>query len=359
MWDYAAVLPVDDAKHIVSLGEGGTPLIEASAAGGCRLFWKNEARNPTGSQKDRAISVSLSKAKEVEAARVILASTGSSGLACAAYSAHAGIPCVILVPEGTPSERSIVMEFHGATVLEVPGPFTETVRILDLVAGDPSWYPAQTNRRTNPYQAEGARTIAYEILQQLGRVPDWLVVPVGGGGTLSGIHRGFRDLKQLGLIDRLPRFAAVQPTGFNTVEQALARGLTSDADVADIALDASRQTVMNNLRAGRKSDHADVVAAVAATNGVALAVTDEDALEWQKQLAAREGIFCEPSSAAAAAGVAMLRASGTIQPDDTVVAIITGSGARQMEVLRASRRVKLPANADREALERAAMVNKP
>ncbi len=353
MWDYAPVLPISDAKHIVTLGEGATPFIEAATESACRLFWKNEARNPTGSQKDRAISVSLSKAKEAGASRVILASTGSSGLACAAYSARAGLDCVVLVPEGTPPERSIVMECFGAVVIEVPGPFKETARILDLLESDPSWYLASTNRRTNPYQAEGVRTIAFEILNQLGRAPDWLVVPVGGGGTLSGIYRGFRDLRGLGMIDSVPRFAAVQPAGWNTVEQALARGLRGEAALAVIPIDTSRDTVMNNLKSGLRSDIADVIAAVEATNGTALAVPDEDALAWQARLAATEGIFSEPSGAAAAAAVASLVGRGVVKGSETVVAVITGSGFRQLGVLPESRRITLSANAAPDALERA------
>jgi threonine synthase len=353
MWDYARVLPITEPKHIVTLGEGATPLLEAAATEEHRLYWKNETCNPTGSQKDRAISVSLSKGKEAGASRVILASTGSSGLACAAYSARAGLACVVLVPEGTPPERSIVMELFGAIVVEVPGPFKETARLLDLLQNDPSWYLASTNRRTNPYQAEGVRTIAFEIVNQLGRAPDWLVVPVGGGGTLSGIYRGFCDLRALGLIEKMPRFAAVQPAGLNTVEQALARGIHREADLADIPFDTTRDTVMNNLKSGRRSDIADVVAAVQATNGVALAVTDEDALDWQGRLARAEGIFSEPSGAAAAAAVASLISNGIVKGAEAVVAVITGSGFRQMAVLPESRRVMLPAHADPDALERA------
>jgi threonine synthase len=207
LWNYAHVLPVRDTTKIVSMGEGGTPLVAAAAERGCQLSYKLENLNPTGSQKDRAVSVAISKAREIGASRVLTASTGSSGLSCAAYCARAGIACVVLVPENTPASRVAAMALIGAHVVEVEGDFSETYRLVDRLAAEPGWYLAATNRRSNPYQAEGGKTIAYEIVAQLGAVPDWVVAPVGGGGTLSATWRGFRDLHERGLIDRLPRLA--------------------------------------------------------------------------------------------------------------------------------------------------------
>lgn len=332
LWDYAPLLPVRDARHRVSLGEGATPLLRARSAPDRAVWLKNEAANPTGSQKDRAVSVALSKARELGLRRAITASTGSSGLACAAYSARAGLDCIVLVPEGTPPERLVPMAAHGATLVEVAGGFRETARLIEAVDADPSWYKASTNRRTNPFQADGTRTIAFEIVAQLGGVPDWVVVPVGGGGTLAGLWRGFRELLDWHAIATLPRMAAVQPAGLDSVRVSLAEGRRTEAEIA-AAIEGDRPTVMLNLKAGRRSDLADVVAAVVESSGTALAVTDAEALDWQARLARTDGILAEPSAVAGLAALERLAADGTIGPADRVVVLVTGSGLRQPGIL--------------------------
>jgi threonine synthase len=181
-----------------------------------------EAQNPTGSQKDRALALAVAKARELRRQRIVIASTGSAGLACAAYSARGGLPCVVLVPAGTPLERLLPMQALGAAVVEVQGTFRDIERLLDRLRGT-SWYDATTKRVANPYQMEAPKTIAYEIVDELGRAPDWIVVPVGGGATLHGIWQGFEDLRQLGRIVQIPQLAAVQPARFNTLEVALAK----------------------------------------------------------------------------------------------------------------------------------------
>lgn len=352
MWDYAHLLPLGDAANIVTLGEGATPLLAARQDRGCRLFWKNEARNPTGSQKDRALSLAVSKAKEFKIPRVIIASTGSAGLACSAYCARAGIPCLILVPQGTPAERLVPMQVLGARIVEMQGTFVQIERLLHALEGIPTWYDVTTKRAANSFQAEAPKVIAYEVVAQLGRAPDWVVVPVGGGATLFGIWRGFHDLRALRRIPQVPRMVAVQPARFNTLEVALQSGLTTQADLESIAMDESVETVSRNLKHGVPPDGADALRAVRESGGTALSVIDEDALAWQQRLGAEEGVFCEPSSAVAGAAAATLVKAGTVRSTETVVAVITGSGLREVGSLPVPSLIRLrpdavPADLDR------------
>ena len=327
LWDYAHVLPVRDPASIVSMGEGGTPLVRAAAVPGGTLSYKLENLNPTGSQKDRAVSVAISKARELGAARVLTASTGSSGLACAAYCARAGLVCVVLVPEGTPPSRIAAMTLLGAQVVEVEGDFSETYRLVDRLAAEPGWYLAATNRRSNPYQGEGGKTIAYEIVTQAGGVPDWVVAPVGGGGTVSATWRGFCDLHERGVIDRLPRLAGAYAARVDRFGRACEAGARTDEALAVLAA-ANGDTVMYNLKSGRRSDLADAVAAVRDSGGTAVAIDEDDALLWQRRLAAEEGLVVEPSAAAAASGAHILMERGVIARGARVVVIVSGSGFR-------------------------------
>jgi len=352
MWDYVDLLPLGDPANIVTLGEGATPLLAARQDRGCRLFWKNEARNPTGSQKDRALSLAVSKAKEFKVPRVIIASTGSAGLACAAYCARAGIPCMILVPQGTPAERLVPMQVLGARIVEMQGTFVQIEQLLHSLEDLPTWYDATTKRAANPFQAEAPKTVAYEIVGQFGEAPDWVVVPVGGGATLFGIWRGFLDLQHLGRIARVPRMVAVQPARFNTLEIALQRGLTTQADLETIAMDERVETVARNLKHGVPPDGADALRAVRESGGTALSVIDRDTLAWQQRLGAEEGIFCEPSSAVAGAAAATLVKAGTVRSTETVVAVITGSGLREVGSLPAPSLIRLRPDAGPADLDR-------
>jgi threonine synthase len=330
MWDYRAFLPVADGTHIVSLGEGGTPLLRARNDWGCEVYWKNEAQNPTGSQKDRALSIALTEARALRAERVVIASTGSAGLSCAAYSARAGIPCLILVPQGLPRERVMPMHAFGAVVAEVAGSF-ETIETITARLSE-EWYQASTIRSVNPAQAEAAKTVAFEIVATLGHAPDWVIVPVGGGGTFYGIWRGFRCLLDLEHIDRMPRMVSVQVEAFNTVQRAVERGVT-DEQFHLIAADSAAVTAAINLKHRIPPDLTSVLQALRDSNGLAVSVSEQETLEWQSRLGSEEGIFCERSSAVVAAATAQLIDRTTIGRNDSVVAVITGSGMRDMSAL--------------------------
>ena len=215
IWRFIDLLPLSDPSEIVSLGEGNTPLLPArlSIDLGCELSWKWEGINPTGAQKDRGLAVAIAKGRSFGFASAIIASTGSAGLASAAYAARAGLRHAVLVSRNAPPERVIPMAILGSTIFEVDGTIEDT---LELLAQPPAssvpTRPPPTGAPT-PTKARARRRSAYEIFLQHGSVPDWIVIPVGGGGTLASIWRGFRDLRDLGLIDRMPGSPACnQPT---------------------------------------------------------------------------------------------------------------------------------------------------
>jgi threonine synthase len=350
LWDYGELLPVAAGVEPVTLGEGGTPLVESTRERRVRLHWKNEGANPTGSQKDRAISVAFTQARAIGARRVAVASTGSVGLACAAYAAKARLACMILMPRGTPAERLKPMMAFGATVAAIDTSFERIEKLLHAL--DESWFQASTIAALSPYQAEGPKTIAYEVVAQLGHAPDWFVVPVGGGGTLAGIWRGFQDLARIGRIARLPRMVSVQTATFNALEIALARGLTTMDELAGIAADEALETIARNLKHGVPPDALGALKALRESDGLAVSVGEEAIRDWHLRLAAEEGIFAEPSCAAAPAGIEKLLAAGQIRQGDSVVALVTGSGLREPGALPARAPIQLAASATPDDLDR-------
>lgn len=332
MWDFGDRLPVREARNVVSLGEGMTPLLPARSFPDRSVYWKNEGANPTGSQKDRALSVAISVAREHGFERVVTASTGSVGLACAAYCARAALPCVVLVPKSTPVERLRPIIAFGAKVVLVDTTFEHIEYVLATL--DPlRWYQASTIQRRNCYQSEGPKTIAYEIVLQMGRAPDWLVVPVGGGGTLFGIWKGFDELHRDALIDRMPRLLGVHARSFNFLERVGIVATIDESAVAPLIPDEREATVLRNLKHGFPPDAHSAMRALHATNGRVTSVTDDEALSAQLAFARREGILCEPSAAVVPVAVARAIDQGWIGHGESVVGIVTGSGLREPGVL--------------------------
>jgi threonine synthase len=341
-WDYFERLPLNDRRNIVTLGEGMTPLLAAKHAGRSRIFWKNEAANPTGSQKDRAVSLAISVAVENSFRRIIVASTGSVGVSCAAYCAKAGLPCLVVVPRSTPIERLLPMLAFGAKVLAFPGTFAQIKELLERL--DPArWYQASTVERYNCYQGEGPKTIAFEIFQQLGQIPDWIVVPVGGGGTLHGIWKGFVELAHDGLAEGVPRIVGVQSATFNLLERIGKASSPFNATMKALAPDEAIETICRNLKHGVPPDGENALRAVRSCGGRFISVADADALSWQLRLAREEGLFCEPSSAVTGAAMARLLSDATIKPGETAVGVLTGAGLRETSVLSGLAPIKFAA----------------
>jgi threonine synthase len=332
MWDWADLLPVS-ASDAVSLGEGMTPVVPSRLPFACRVSWKNEARNPTGSQKDRAMSLAISHARLTGAGAVIIGSTGSAGLSCAAYCARAGLPCAVLVPRGTPRERVVPIAFHGAKVIEVDGPFEAIEQVLGQL--DPArWYQASTVAHVNSVQAEASKTIAWEIAHQCAELPEWVVVPIGGGATIHAIWRGLVELRASGRAHRVPRLVGVQAESFDAVYRAFHMGRSSVRELAEAELPpVHATTVMRNLKHRIPPDGDLALGAVRASGGTIVTVSDEVALADQARLAAIDAVFCEPSSAVVVAAIERLTAQGTIAAGDRVVAVVTGSGLRELQAL--------------------------
>jgi threonine synthase len=335
IWRFIDFLPVTDEASIVTLHEGNTPLVPANLAAqtGCNLYWKFEGTNPTGAQKDRGLAVAITKGRSFGFSSVVIASTGSAGLSSAAFAARAGLRHAVLVIRDTPLARVAPMVAVGSTVFEVDGNIEDSLKLLAFAANELGAYETTTYRAANPYQSEGAKTLGYEIFTQLGRVPDWIVIPVGGGGTLGAVWRAFNDLRTIGAIDTLPRIAGVQPADYNGLQVAEERGLTTADELDAIDFDNPPPTILVKLQHTHLPDGPEAIAAIRASGGAVAVATDEEALEAQRRIGAAEGIYAEPSSTVTLTAIERLTKAGAITPDQTVVGVLTGSGHRETHVL--------------------------
>ena len=298
--EYRSYLPVSASTPVVTLHEGGTPLLPAprlSERVGAQVWLKIEGANPTGSFKDRGMTVAISKALEEGAKAVVCGSTGNTSASAAAYAARAGLTCAVLIPEGYIALGKLAQALiHGARVLQILANFDVA---LDIVRQLGNEAPVTVVNSINPYRIEGQKCAAFAILEARGwNVPDWVVLPGGNLGNISAISKGFREALQLGLIDKLPRLALVRAE----------RGVDTTASAIAVGNPKSRK------RASR---------ALERFNGIELCVSDEAILDAKAHIG-REGIGCEPASAASLAGARALRASGDVAPDADVVAILTG-----------------------------------
>jgi threonine synthase len=332
LWAWFDLLPIADRDAIVSLGEGSTPLVpaprHATRLGLGTLLLKDETRNPTGSFKDRMLAVGVSRAKELRKETVAVQSSGNVGAAAAAYAARAGLRSVVFVPRTAPEEKLLQAQMYGADVIRID--HDSAADIFDLLlwaAGEFGWYLVSTAAIYNPFTLEGAKTIAYEIGEQTRfDLPDWVIVPVGGGGAIGSIWRGFRDLQSLGMVHRLPRMVGVQAVGCAPFVQAIDEGWTPEDAL-------TRRWPKIDTVAGAIAD--DVLfdahvalPAVRESEGTAVAVADDETLAMQAALAADEGIFVEPAGATTLAAVGKLIAAGRIRRDERVVCMLTGTGLK-------------------------------
>ena len=358
IWRFIDLLPVEDPAAIVTLAEGGTPLLPARMAGelGCRLWWKYEGMNPTGAQKDRALAVAITKAREFGFSSAIIASTGSAGLSSAAYAARAGLRHAVIVSRDPPPERVIPMAALGSMIFEVDGTIEDTLELLAAARDRYGAYESTTYRRGNPYQSEGVKTLGYEIFLQHGGVPDWIVIPVGGGGTLAALWRGFVDLRDLGLTDRMPKIAGVQPADYNALEIAERDQLTTEDDLKGIPFVDVPPTILVKLAHTFPYDGVEALAAIRDSGGAVVVATDDEALAAQRAIGAAEGIYAEPSSTVTLVAVRRLVAAGRIRPEESVVAVLSGSGHRETHVLAARRELRVERITPEDGLARLAEV---
>ncbi len=337
MWRYRELMPVSEDKNIVTLGEGGTPLIKAKRLAEelrvKNLYLKDETRNPTGSFKDRGMSVAVSMAVEFGYKVTVTASSGNAAAALAAYSAKAGLETYAFVIEEAGYGKVAQLLFYGAKVFRVKGLGKEdpTVKMMKLTYEKYGWYPSPSFGPFNPYQIEGPKTISYEVVEQLNwNIPDWVIVPVGAAALLTSVWKGFRDFKELGFIDNLPKLAAIQSTG----NPPFVRAWNEKAEAFKVKPWPKPETIATGLEDPYPWDHDGGLKALHETNGVAEEVSDELILKAMKMLAKYEGIFAEPSGVASLAGYMKLLEERTIDRGDTVVVLITGHGLKDPDIVK-------------------------
>ncbi|OGC00163.1 MAG: hypothetical protein A3G35_16150 [candidate division NC10 bacterium RIFCSPLOWO2_12_FULL_66_18] len=328
VWRWRELLPLVDDNHRVTLGEGGSPLLMCERVGEAiglrRLAAKNDAMNPTASFKDRSFTISVSKAKELGVRLGFTYTSGNAGASFAAYMAKARIPSVVLVKDWATREKIAMIRIYGCrTVILSYDSFAEVTRMLEEAVKRLGIY--QFVLFINPYRHEGYKSYAYELWNDLGRrVPDWVIQPVSNGGGLYGLWKGFRELKALGLADRLPRLVACQPTASPPIVRAFEAGKTVAERFGDPRASIAQSIGSDApIGGGRR-----ILRALADTRGRAVAATDSAMLEAMALLG-RDGLFVEPSSAITVAAAKQLASEGIIGPEDRVVCILTGSGLKQ------------------------------
>jgi threonine synthase len=329
VWRYRELLPFADDVQIVSLAEGNTPLYTAprSAAycGLDALQLKHQGCNPTGSFKDTGMTTAITQARILGARVVVCASTGNTSASLAAYAARANLSCAILVPHGQVSHAKLAQSLdYGATVLELEGNFDDAMRLVRELAEDESIYLVNS---INPFRLEGQKTVAAELLQQLDwQVPDHVVVPGGNLGNSSAFGKGFKELQELGLIDRLPQLSVVQAEGAAPFAHLFAKqgdDLFAEAAPAECATVDQPHTLASAIKIGAPVSWPKAWRALRWTSGRVLTVSEQEIAD-AKAMIGRDGIGCEPASATTVAGIRKLVHDKVIQPGESVVAILTG-----------------------------------
>jgi threonine synthase len=301
---------------------------------GLRHLWaKDEGQNPTGSFKDRGMTVAITREVEIGAKTVLCASTGNTSASMAAYAARAGLKAVVLIPKGKIAKGKLLQAVvHGAKIVPVSGNFDKALeRARNLARRRSDLYLVNS---LNPYRIEGQKTLSFEVWEQLGRkVPDAVFVPVGNAGNISAIWKGFRELKEIKITNRTPRMIGVQAAGAAPVDRAYTRG-------EDRVLPWEHpETSASAIRIGAPATWKKALTAVRESRGAMLAVSDNEIMRAQRLLADQEGIFAEPASAASLAGLAKARKLRLIEPNVVVVCVITGHGLKDQKAGFASQRL--------------------
>jgi threonine synthase len=334
LWRYRELLPVLEEANVVSLGEGGTPLLPLSRLGaqlGLRhLYVKEEGNNPTGSFKARGLAMAVSKAKELGLRKLAIATAGNAGGALAAYAAAAGLEAYILMPDDTPP--LIVQEcmILGAHVYVIKGLINDAGRLIQEGKDQHGWFDMSTLKE--PYRLEGKKTMGIELAEDFDwRLPDVILYPTGGGTGLIGMWKAFAEMHALGWIDsHRPRMVVVQAEGCAPIVKAFHEGAT------EAPLWPEAHTMASGLRVPKAFADFLILQAVRDSEGTAVAVSDEDMARAQRTLATTEGIFACPEGAATLAALQKLRQAGWIQAHERVVLFNTGSGLKYAELLHAT-----------------------
>ncbi|BBD72671.1 threonine synthase [Sulfodiicoccus acidiphilus] len=314
----------------MSLEEGNTPLIKTSTFGG-NFLAKFEGANPTGSFKDRGMSVAVSNASNLGYRAVMAASTGNTAASAAAYAARAGMRSFIILPKGKIALGKLAQSvLYGAEVIEVEGNFDEGLEaVLNVHKTNGTVYPLNS---FNPWRLEGQKTLAFEVVESVG-VPDTVVVPVGNAGNIYAIWKGFVELTQVGLTERVPRMIGVQAEGASPIARAVLEG----REIPEFT--ESPETIASAIRIGKPVNWPRAMRAIRESNGTAVVVTDEEILLAQTEMARREGLGVEPASAATLAGYVKLLKLGVVSKEELVVGVFTGHSLKDPDsMMRAGTR---------------------
>lgn len=320
---YLDFYPIKDLTKIVSLKEGNTPLYPSRNLGNMlglnQVYVKHEGMNPTGVFKDRGTLVEVTKALEMGASAICLASSGNMAASCAAYAAKAKIPCYVLVPEGTPVGKLAQTISYGARVMQIRANYSRCAQLAEDTARTHNFYLAGDY----VFRGEGQKSQAYEIIEQLDwRVPDYVIVPVGCGTNLAGIWKGFWEFKTIGLVDKVPKLIGVQPHGCAPVYTAFREGKEQVECWPKIS------TICSAVAVSDAMDGNKLLRGIRASGGLMISVSDEETLACEQILAREESIFVEPSGALGIAALKRLSEEGFFAPDDTIVIVATGNGLK-------------------------------
>ena len=318
--EYRKFLPVTERTPVITLGEGNTPLIRAARlakkiAPGIDLYLKFEGANPTGSFKDRGMTMAMSKAVENGARAVMCASTGNTSASAAAYGARAGLPVYVLIPAGKIAMGKLSQAMmHQATVIQIDGNFDQALTIVKTLSAA---HHIELVNSINPFRIEGQKTAAMEVCDQLGDAPAVHVLPVGNAGNITAYWKGYKEYRAANQTTRLPRMMGFQAAG--------AAPIVLGHVVED------PHTVATAIRIGNPASWQPAVEAMEESSGAIDAVTDEEILEAYVAVAGTEGVFCEPASAASVAGVMKLSRQGGLREGETVVCTLTGHGLKDAD----------------------------
>jgi len=316
---YKQYLPVTDKTPLITLQEGNTPLVRAenlSEELGLDLYFKYEGLNPTGSFKDRGMVMAVAKAMEEGSRTIMCASTGNTSAAAAAYAARGGLNCIVLIPNNNIALGKLAQAIiYGAKVIAIEGNFD---RALEIVREITAKHPITLVNSVNPYRIEGQKTAAFEVCDQLGKAPDYLAIPVGNAGNISAYWKGFKEYYEQGKSKSLPKMVGFEAEG----AMAIVKGEPIP----------NPETIATAIRIGNPASWKTAVAAAEESGGQINYVTDDEILHAYKTIAAREGIFAEPASAASIAGVMKLKREGAFKGGETVVCVLTGHGLKDPNI---------------------------
>jgi threonine synthase len=349
VWRYAPLLPIADRSKIVTLNEGGTGLHRCRRLGSLlgleHLYVKNEGENPTGSFKDRGMTVGVTRALEVGAKRVICASTGNTAASLAAYSAKAGLETIVLIPSGKIAYGKLAQAIvYGARIVQIRGNFDEALKIVfEICSRNREIYLLNS---INPFRIEGQKTLAYEVCDQLSRQPDYFIIPVGNAGNISAAWKGFTEYYELGQIEARPKMVGVQAEGAAPIAEAVAKRRFTIEPVK------KPETIATAIRIGMPVSWKKALRAIYESEGTAITVSDEEILEAQSLLARLEGLFVEPASATSIAALKKLKEGGYLSRDDIVVCVATGHGLKDPDVVTRLYEKPVELEADVSSIER-------